>query len=536
MHDVFVSYAREDKNTVQTLIETLQESGMSVWWDSEIHTGTRFDAMIDDALRDSRSVLVVWSDHSVDSDWVKMEAQFGLAREILLPIRISDVELPQPFHRIQTADLSNKSSSEHYRAEFERFRKDLETTIQRGALLAKHKVHGFDRAAIAVLPLVNRSRNEDDEYLADGITEDIIARLQRFKTFPVISRHSTFTYKNRADDLYRIGEELGATYIVTGSVHVYRERIRVAVELIELPSLEPLWSEKFSGELEDIFDLQDEISLAVAAKLEPEIERRERAKTLPSRNESLQSWDLVRRGMYHQHKLTKQDAATALDYFNQALEVEPESVEAILQKAWWYFWDTWVHQSTDGWEDMEALARQGYALEPQDSRASMIMGIAVMMHENPYKARPMLVEAQKLNPSNAWVYAHLGTSYYLDSEPEKAIQPLNTALQLSPFDLFSFHAYGELAVSQYMLGNWQDAIDAANASLRVRPGYWYAQVMKIGALARSDNLNFAKAELEALLERRPDFDRVAIDWLMFTDKKWNEYIIEGLVMSGWETV
>ena len=162
----------------------------------------------------------------------------------------------------------------------------------------------FRRPAVAVLPLKNLSGDPDQEYFTDGLTEDIITALSLWRSFPVIARNSTFSYKGQSPDIRKVGEELGARFVIEGSVRKAGNRIRVTVQLIDAETGHHVWAERFDRELDDIFALQDEITQRVAATVEPELGRFEQKRLAAKHPTSLDAWDYCQRGMYLLYKFT----------------------------------------------------------------------------------------------------------------------------------------------------------------------------------------------------------------------------------------
>jgi tetratricopeptide (TPR) repeat protein len=261
-----------------------------------------------------------------------------------------------------------------------------------------------------------------------------------------------------------------------------------------------------------------------------EVERAEQLRLREHKAEDLGSWELIRRGIWHLQKFTKEDAAAAHTIFDRALKQDPGSAEARIQLAWWHFWDVWTRQGD--LQDLQTtgrLAREAMHLDPRDARAHLLAGIAQMMTGQPVQARHSFSEAIHLNPSFATAHACLGSSYILAGEPASAVSPLLLSLRLNPQDPFLFHALGELAAAFYMQGEWNKACEFAERSLQFRAGYWYAKALLIASLARGGQIESA-TELAAGPSSNFAIER--INWLPFINKKWNDYLLEGLKLAG----
>jgi len=389
-----------------------------------------------------------------------------------------------------------------------------------------------NRPAVAVLPFENASGSNQPEYFSDGLADDIINGLVRLRWLPVIARNSTFAFKGAPIDVQEVGRQLGARYVISGSVRVSESRLQVQVWLNDADDRRLVWSERYDRELRDLFVVRDDIALGIVGTIEPEYSRAEQFRSRTRPLESLDGWGLVRRGLWHMNRLTREDAATARELFERALAHDPVSVEALVYLSWWHFWDVWVRRGpTEGWIEMERLARRAMSLDNQDARPVMLAGVSEFMQGETERGRRMLMRAIEMSPSLAVAHACVGSSYILSGEPELAVEPLRTALRLSPNDFHVFHTLGEVAVARYMMGDYNLAIAAAEESLELRPGYVHAHLARIGSLARSGLTKAARAALGELRARRPDFNLGQIEWLPFVDRHWIGYFADGLTIA-----
>ena len=186
----------------------------------------------------------------------------------------------------------------------------------------------FARPAVAVLPFENMSDDPGQEYFSDGLTEDIITALSLWRSFPVIARNSTFAYKGQSPDIRKVGKDLGARYVIEGSVRKAGERIRVTAQLINAETGHHVWAERYDRDLSDIFDLQDEITARVAATVVPELERAELKSSAAKQPQNLDAWDCVQRGLAHLMEFTKESNSKAREMFQRAIRIDPEYSQA----------------------------------------------------------------------------------------------------------------------------------------------------------------------------------------------------------------
>jgi TolB-like protein/tetratricopeptide (TPR) repeat protein len=327
-----------------------------------------------------------------------------------------------------------------------------------------------DRPSIAVLPFANLSGAVEQEYFADGIVEDIITALSRMRWLFVIARNSSFTYKGRTVDVKQVGRELGVRYVLEGSVRKAANRVRITGQLIDAANGAHLWADRFDGGLEDIFDLQDEVTSSVVSAMAPSLEQAEidRAKRKPTG--SLDSYDYFLRGMASLYKWASEDVDEALKLFYRAIELDPDFATAHAMAAWCYLW-----RSTNGWTSNRAdeiaetarLAERVVAAGMDDAVSLAFGGLALAYVVGDLERGGALVNrALALNPNltaawyaSGWVKAFLG-------ETDIAIEHLGRAMRLSPLDPLMFLMQAVTALAHFIAGDYAEATEwAANAAL-----------------------------------------------------------------------
>ena len=272
----------------------------------------------------------------------------------------------------------------------------------------------LDKPSIAVLPFENMSGDPEQEYFADGIAENITTALSRFHELIVIARNTSFTFKGKAVKVREIAQDLGVKYVLEGSVRRVENRVRVAAQLVDAAGDKQLWAELYDGELDDLFDLQDDITRRVAASLKPELERAEWQRLKSDRRTDINSWDLYLKGVWHLYKYTREDNHEALRYLRQAIEIDEEFGQACAVAAN-VLYHTVVDGYTDGPEETlrEAfeLAEQAVAIDDKDAYAHFVLGRVCVLKLEFEKAISELKAAIDLNPSLA--EAHHGLGYAL---------------------------------------------------------------------------------------------------------------------------
>ena len=392
-------------------------------------------------------------------------------------------------------------------------------------------LHISDNPSIAVLPFVNMSGDPEQEYFADGLTEDLITMLSQWHSFPVIARNSTFTYKGHAVDIRRASQELGAHYIVEGSVRRSGNRIRVAVQLIEGSSGHHLWAETLDRELEDIFELQDDLAQRIAATVMPELERSSYAAQASGTHQHLNAWGLLHKGVAQIYEHHPEGFAKAREILRQAIGVDPGYARAYAWIAYSYFRDVLVGSvapSDEIWCKAIAAARRAVELDDLDGQAHHVLGLVYFRMGEHDLALAEQQRAMELNPSS--VYANVGLGQVLAhvGRTEEGIVILERALQLNPRDPRRWNHLDIVAVAHITAGTFERAAELARDSIHRRPDNARSHLYLAVALGNLGQIDEAQSELAAAQEL--DSDVVWKNESMRSHKysEDNENFLEGL--------
>lgn len=391
---------------------------------------------------------------------------------------------------------------------------------------------GFlNRPALAILPFANLTADSAHDYLCEGLSEDLIDRLSRLRWLPVISRSSSFGFASDGVDPKIIGQKLGAKYVLEGRLKPASDGFTLAVSLSDTVNGYSLWSHRVPLPPDRLQDALDPIVAELVGVLDARIDYAEQVRARGNRQNRLEFNDLIWRGRWHLNRLTRADSEMAGKLFDQALELEPDAPEAIIQQTYHLAWSLWARRGGgDELVEMRRRAHRAIMADPDDGRGHLLAGIAEMWRRQPVRARSLLERAIALNPSLCLAHTQLGCYYNLVGEPAAAIGALRTAQRLSPNDPHVFFVIGELAVSHWMLDEWAEAIDHADQSLIRQPGYWYALVVKINALVGRGDEPAARRALDELMTMQPDFTLQFVDWIPFIDRAWNSRLSEGLTL------
>ncbi|MGO9328699.1 MAG: adenylate/guanylate cyclase domain-containing protein [Steroidobacteraceae bacterium] len=366
-----------------------------------------------------------------------------------------------------------------------------------------------DKPSIAVLAFQNISGDVEQEYFADGMVEDIITALTRMSWLFVIARNSSFTYKGKAVDVKQVGRELGVRYVLEGSVRKAGNKVRITGQLIDASTGVHLWANRFEGELEDIFDLQDEVTTSVIGAIAPKLEKAEieRAKRKPTEN--LAAYDYFLRGMANIYQGTKEGNLEALQNFQQAIDMDRNFAAAYGMSAYCYVWQKangWLLDEERATAETERLARKAASLGADDAIALCQAGFALAFMARDLDDGMALVDrALVLNPNLATAWRFSGYIRIFLGEPNLAIEQLERAARLSPLDPLTFIVHNGIATAHFFAGRYEEAHSWAQKTVRLNPNYVLACVMAAVAAVLAGRDEEMRKAVGRLLELAPTF-------------------------------
>lgn len=329
-----------------------------------------------------------------------------------------------------------------------------------------------ERPSIAVLAFDNVSQNADQTFFAEGIAEDVISALSRFHWFFVISRNTSFSYRGRVIGTEQIARDLGVQYVLKGSVRRVGNRVRVSVQLIDATANHYVWTERFDGVIEDIFDLQDEITQKIVGAVAPEYlaaeMQRARRKVVPR----MDAWELSARAHWHISQFTKADVDEAQNLLMKAVELDPQSSFGLADLSF-----THLMQCVNGWSDdpdtskaeAVSLAQRAVSMNGRDAYAMALLGAADLFSGHHQDAVRKLRDAIDLNPNDPHAYALLARAQVYLGDGKEALDNIMTAIRLSPRDPFMALWYSIRSLCGFVAGQHEEAIEWAEASIRAQP-------------------------------------------------------------------
>jgi adenylate cyclase len=387
-----------------------------------------------------------------------------------------------------------------------------------------------DKPSIAVLPFQNISGDTEQEYFADGISEDLITALSKVRWFFVIARNSSFTYKGKVVDVKQVGRELGVRYALEGSVRKAGNRLRIAAQLIDATTGNHVWAERYDRELADVFAVQDEITERVVAAIEPQLYAAEHFRSQRKPPESLDAWECVVRALSCFGQGTRAGAAEAEALCRRAIAIAPDYGQAHSLLAWMLARRAvWSGDLTAILLDASAEARTALGLDEQDPWAHLAHGMVLFRGRRHGEAERAFRRALDCNPNFALAHASLGWLLAVRGAHEEAVGSAEYALRLSPSDpRVGAQASHVMAFARFAAGHYEDSVTAARETIERYPEYLPAHYVLIAAAAMQGEREAAGEALGTLLRVQPDFSLAWVSEVM----PWAGEIGERL-LAGW---
>ena len=401
---------------------------------------------------------------------------------------------------------------------------------------AKPKTSDSDRPTIAVLPFVNMSGDPEQEYFADGISEDIITGLSKLRWFFVIARNSSFTYKGKAVDVKRVARELGVRYVLEGSVRKGGNRVRITAQLIDASTGNHLWADRYDGDLTDVFALQDEITKKVVAAIEPKLLEAEGVRSQSRSPEDLDAWDMVIRANSLFWRLTTAEIEAAIGILKQAVERFPDYAPAHSMLAFLLLVSGYVGCNVMDQHVKQAapFAARAAELDDSDPWAHLALGFLAFFRRRTDEAAEEFQRALDLNPNFAAAHGYLGWALAFDGRTDQAIAHLELAIRMSPHDPQNAIFNTGIAVVHYLSGRFAESVGFGRKALQQRSGFTASNRICVASLAQAGQIDEARAALVRLKEMHPDLSIAWIEkYVPYTPGPMVKFI-EGMRKAGLE--
>ena len=382
-----------------------------------------------------------------------------------------------------------------------------ETLLGGGGALPEH-------AAIAVLPFDDISPTHDQQYLADGITEELITGLAKFPELIVMARNSTFAYKDKPTDARQVGKDLNVNYVIEGSVQRADQNVRVTAQLIDASTGRQIWADRYDRQVDNIFAIRDDITRSIAGTLGSiaGIVALAEAERVSAKNpNSFTAYDYLMKGWYAYNKFTREDNAAARDLFEQARKIDPDYARAYAGLAWTYELDydfEWTNDDKKTLKLALELAETAVRLDPNDIQAQWGLGWAYLYNRQYENAMAHYLRARELNPNDAEVLAEMGNFLIYIGQPKQAIDQVKEAIRLNPnhYNWYVYYvgwAYEEAGMPREAIEIFEQAIDLQNPD---EEQLWYLPTIAAAyAHPTVGRMDDARKVVKTLLSREPDF-------------------------------
>ena len=488
--DVFISYSREDKDRVLDLAAKLRGAGVSLWIDQGgIDGATLWGEEIVKALENAKVLLLVVTESAVRSHNVAKEVVLASERKgHILPVHLEPTQIPSslryPLAGIQHIEYFQGDADTNLRTilrSLERVGVRIAPPPQqhkagasaedpRAVAAAATVVQGTDplieQGALAVLPFDNISPDQETDYFSDGLTEELIARLSLVSEIELVSRWASMQFKGRKQDIRAIGNELGARYIIGGSVRRFHESVRITVQLVDVATNRQLWGNTYKGKLDDIFDIQEQVAQQIVEALRLKLSFSEKVSLTKRQTVNAQAYDLYLRGQDYLYRLTKRSVEYAIQLFEKAIELDPRYAAAYA-----------------GCSSAYGQMYQWFSREERYRDKAQELSFKALMYDS------NLPEA----------YAAMGLSYFIWGKFEEASASSRKAIELDPDDFIAYWTLGRIHFSN---GELEESLDLFRRVIDIKPGFYaaYADLAQTcEGLGRKAEADVASEQLLALL-------------------------------------
>jgi adenylate cyclase len=486
--DVFVSYSRSDKDRVLDLTAKLQLAGVSLWVDQTgIDAATMWGEQIVNALDGAKVLLLMVTPSAVNSQNVAKEVVLVSERKgHILPVHLEPTQIPASL-KYQLAGIQHleyfagASADEGVKAilrSLERIGVKMAPPpeLKRASLPEPEaaaplspSATSAERGALAVLPFDNIGADQETDYFSNGLTEELIARLSSVSEIDLISRWASMQLKDRKHDIRAIGNELGARYIVGGSVRRFQDSVRVTVQLVDVATNRQLWGNTYKGKLDDIFDIQEQVAQQIVEALKVKLTFSEMVTLTKRQTVNAQAYDLYLRGQDYLYRLTKRSVEHAIQLFERAIELDPRYAAAYAGCSSAYGQMYWL-----------------FSRNPSHRERAQELSFKALMYDNNLAA----------------AYTAMGLSYFLGEKLEESHAASRKAIELDPDDFIAHWTLGRI---HFTHGDLDKALDLFKRVIELKPAFLIAKFDVKQSYEGLGRLEEARGMREQLLVELPNY-------------------------------
>jgi adenylate cyclase len=538
MADIFISYARSTAKQAQAVAGALRAQGYGVWLDDAIPAHRAYADVIEEELKAAAAVVVVWSAEAARSQWVQSEADHARAAGKLVQLTIDRAVLPMPFDRIQCADLADWTGDPDAPG-WRRVAASIATLagvapaagLAAPAPVVKALPHAQLKPSIAVAPFANLSNDPEQDYFVDGVVEEIVSALSRFKSIVVISAGDSLISEGKAMSPQDAARELGVGYVLEGSVRKAGGRVRIAVHLVEASNGAEIWADRLDDTMEDVFALQDRVAARVAGIVENAVQDADARRAAKRPTANMNSYDLFLRAEELFRLSRKAEMLAAIDLLDQAIALDPDFADAMAQSSVCH------RQLIDhGWaNDPDAVRRRGLELAERALRlggenARVLAQIAAALpglEGRLDRAVILMDRAIALNPASPFILVASASLRLKCGKPDLAAEHLETAMRLDPISNLNSFMRMYLASARFQQERFDEAL-ALFRTTAVRLPISYAVLAALHA-----HLGHTAEAEEALAQFKSQMigtiDEVAQIW--FPRPRERKLFLDGIAMA-----
>ena len=488
--DVFISYSREDKEKVLELTAKLRAAGVPLWIDVGGIDGARmWGEEIVNALDNAKVLLLMVSESSVRSHNVAKEVVLASERKgRILPVHLEPTQIPPslkyPLAGIQHIEYYSGDADENLKTILRSLeRVGVTISVPRsepakaadargataGPLAGPAGEPKVESGALAVLPFDNISPDQETDYFSDGLTEELIARLSVVNEIELVSRWASMQFKGTKQDPKTIGRELGARYIVGGSVRRFQDSVRITVQLVDVETNRQIWGNTYKGKLDDIFDIQEQVASQIVEALKLKLSFSEKVSLTKRQTVNAQAYDLYLRGQDYLYRLTKRSVEYAIQLFEKAIELDPRyaAAYAACSSAYGQMYQ-WFSRAEQHRDKAQELSFKALMYDSNLPEAYAAMGLSYFIWGKFDEASASSRKAIELDPDDFIAFWTLGRIHFTNGELEQALAPFRRVIELKPG---FYAAYADLAQTCAGLGRKEEAEQASRQLLELLPNY-----------------------------------------------------------------
>ncbi len=387
--------------------------------------------------------------------------------------------------------------------------------------------------AIAVLPFANMSGDPEQEYFVDGITEDVITNLSLWKTFPVISRNSSFTYKGKSVNIKEVSKELGVRYLVEGSVRKGGNKVRITAQLIDGTEDNHLWSERWDRSLDDIFEVQDEVSSSIAAMVSPAIKNQERDRVVRKQTKNINAWDEYLRGLSIFNN--NGEYSDVKKHCYKSINLDPLLSDAYILICRCLRLEIYnprkQDQRTTNETELNEKANKAFELDPKNPEVLIILSFLANIKNDLKQRVELMKKALEINPYHAMANFEYGLSITSFGEFEKANEYMIKSVELNPISINETYTNTMLMLSNIGQRDFKNALVHINKALEIEPNFTGGIGFKASILAHLDQIAESKELLAQYQEKRPKVKNIG-DYEKVAPTVIKKVLTEGLLKAG----